>query len=521
MPSIGSTTQVTVPAAALPPRSSPTTGSPGRSCASRSRTSASSAVSADVTTSVGVLFVDTPGRPARPRRRRPPRRSHGRGSVRRCATASTTTRSATARSARGSAGSAVAGAPSLGTAGRRRLVALRSPRHPTTRRSPTATPATIGARSGGGPRRPGPLRSDRPAQRGTQDGRDADEPRHAPLQWPSARPGTAATGVRPRAPRAATGRASNEHIGGRRSAPGTDERTVARGPRWQPQTPQPAPTRPSTRRRVPHPAAPAVPRPRRRQTGSRRPPVAERPRRRRRPAAKAAPRRRPRRRPRSGPAGAADVDEPTELDGADLELDGAPDVARPRGTCDVLDPALDTELDTELEGVPEAEADSADDDEDDDDRRRGGRRRGREVEAGPVGAHRALPRPLVDPAEVGRLRLGRGGVRGAAAGPQGRRAHRVGRLRPGLPQADRQGRAAQRRGGGRARQADRGRPLRGRAAAPGDGVAARRSPRSCAATCAGSSATASARRTTCSRPTCGSSSRWPSATPAAAWRSWT
>ena len=50
---------------------------------------------------------------------------------------------------------------------------------------------------------------------------------------------------------------------------------------------------------------------------------------------------------------------------------------------------------------------------------------------------------------------------------------------------------------------------------------ARRSPRSCAATCAGSSATASAPRTTCSRPTCGSWCRWPSATPAAAWRSWT
>ena len=45
--------------------------------------------------------------------------------------------------------------------------------------------------------------------------------------------------------------------------------------------------------------------------------------------------------------------------------------------------------------------------------------------------------------------------------------------------------------------------------------------RSCAATCAGSSATASAPRTTCWRRTCGWSSRWPSATPAAAWRSWT
>ena len=62
MPSIGSTTQVTAPSTAVPPPSSPTTGSPGRSCASRSRTSVSSAVSEAVTTSVGVLFVDTPAR---------------------------------------------------------------------------------------------------------------------------------------------------------------------------------------------------------------------------------------------------------------------------------------------------------------------------------------------------------------------------------------------------------------------------------------------------------------------------
>ena len=51
----------------------------------------------------------------------------------------------------------------------------------------------------------------------------------------------------------------------------------------------------------------------------------------------------------------------------------------------------------------------------------------------------------------------------------------------------------------------------------------RRRARSCrprsAATCCGSAATASARRTTCSKPTCGWSCRWPSATPAAAWRS--
>ena len=219
---------------------------------------------------------------------------------------------------------------------------------------------------------------------------------------------------------------------------------------------------------------------------------------------------------KSGAAGAAPgSDEPTELDGADLELDGAPDVTDLEDG-DVIDPALDTELETEL-AVPEVETadDAADDDEDeaDDDEA--------EVDAGPVVRTGLSRAPSSTPAEVRRLRLGRGGVRGAAAGPQGRRAHRVGRLGPGLPQADRQGRAAQRRGGGRARQADRGRPLRGRAAAPGDGGRREGCRRSCAATCAGSSATASAPRTTCSRRTCGSSSRWPSATPAAAWRSWT
>ena len=41
-----------------------------------------------------------------------------------------------------------------------------------------------------------------------------------------------------------------------------------------------------------------------------------------------------------------------------------------------------------------------------------------------------------------------------------RRADRIGRLGPRLPQAGRQGRAAQRRGGGRAREADRGGALR-------------------------------------------------------------
>ena len=120
-----------------------------------------------------------------------------------------------------------------------------------------------------------------------------------------------------------------------------------------------------------------------------------------------------------------------------------------------------------------------------------------------------------------RLRVGRRGVRGAQAGPPRRRADRVRRLGPGLPQADRQGPAAERRAGGRARQADRGRALRRRAAARlrrGRGEAR---PRRSSATCAGSAGTASGPRTTCSRPTCGWWCRWPSATPGAAWRSWT
>jgi RNA polymerase primary sigma factor len=66
-------------------------------------------------------------------------------------------------------------------------------------------------------------------------------------------------------------------------------------------------------------------------------------------------------------AGAADVDadEPADLEGADLELDGAPDVVDLEDG-DVLDPALDPELDTELEAGVEAEAEAeVSDDEDD------------------------------------------------------------------------------------------------------------------------------------------------------------
>ena len=51
--------------------------------------------------------------------------------------------------------------------------------------------------------------------------------------------------------------------------------------------------------------------------------------------------------------------------------------------------------------------------------------------------------------------------------------------------------------------------------------AGRSSRRRCGATCAGSPGTASGPRTTCSRRTCAWWCRWPSATPVAAWRSWT
>ena len=104
--------------------------------------------------------------------------------------------------------------------------------------------------------------------------------------------------------------------------------------------------------------------------------------------------------------------------------------------------------------------------------------------------------------------------RARAAGHGRRRDRRPGQ---GLPQADRQGAAPQRRDGGLARQADRGRPVRRREARRG----AARSPPSSSRSWSGSPRTAAAPRTTCSRPTSASSSRWPSATPAAACCSWT
>ena len=133
------------------------------------------------------------------------------------------------------------------------------------------------------------------------------------------------------------------------------------------------------------------------------------------------------------------------------------------------------------------------------------------------------------------LRAGRGGQAGGRAqgGPGlhalgGRRRRRAGAAgdggrcdrRPGqgLPEADRQGRPAERRAGGRARQADRGRPVRRRDAQRRR--RARSRPRS-STTTTGSPRTAGGPRTTCSRPTCGWWCRWPSATPAAACCSWT
>ena len=137
----------------------------------------------------------------------------------------------------------------------------------------------------------------------------------------------------------------------------------------------------------------------------------------------------------------------------------------------------------------------------------------------PVGERRR------DPSRAGRAARGRGGRvvhplrrRGGRAGPAGRHRRRHRRPGQGLPQADRQGRAAQRRAGGRARQADRGRPVRrGEARTP----ARSSTPKLQDASSSGSPRTAAGRRTTCSRPTCAWSSRWPSATPAAACCSWT
>ncbi len=86
--------------------------------------------------------------------------------------------------------------------------------------------------------------------------------------------------------------------------------------------------------------------------------------------------------PRSGAAevaGGLGADEPADLDGADLELEGAPDVVDLEDgdvVADVLDPALET-LDPEIEGVPEADGDAADDDEDEAEDEA-------EVETGPV-----------------------------------------------------------------------------------------------------------------------------------------
>ena len=73
--------------------------------------------------------------------------------------------------------------------------------------------------------------------------------------------------------------------------------------------------------------------------------------------------------------------------------------------------------------------------------------------------------------------------------------------------------AAQRRAGGRARQADRGRPVRRGEARH---AATRSTPKLQARARVDRRGRPAAPRTTCSRPTCASSSRWPSATPAAA-----
>ena len=95
---------------------------------------------------------------------------------------------------------------------------------------------------------------------------------------------------------------------------------------------------------------------------------------------------------KAAPAGAG-TDEPTEVDGAELELDGAPDVTDLEDG-DVIDPALDTELDTELAGAVEAEAVETDDDEDGDDA-------DDEVETGPVARGTIARAPSSTPQKSG------------------------------------------------------------------------------------------------------------------------
>ena len=196
------------------------------------------------------------------------------------------------------------------------------------------------------------------------------------------------------------------------------------------------------------------------------------------------------------------------------------DVKRPRSTSSKSSPSADLEVDVVDEPISTSRISSS--------RRSTARRRPhpaaavatpKPAEDGTAGDDDEIAEPTREGQGLRRLRLGRRGIRGAAAGPQGRRAHRFGGLGARLPQADRQGRAAQRRGGSRAGQAHRGRPLRhpadGRAGGQGREAARRAASRhDC-----GSAATATAPRTTCSRPTFAWSSRWPSATRAAAWPS--
>jgi RNA polymerase primary sigma factor len=61
--------------------------------------------------------------------------------------------------------------------------------------------------------------------------------------------------------------------------------------------------------------------------------------------------------------GGGGADEPADPEGADLELEAAPDVADLEEG-EVIDPALDTEIDVEVAAGTEAETDTADDDED-------------------------------------------------------------------------------------------------------------------------------------------------------------
>ena len=218
----------------------------------------------------------------------------------------------------------------------------------------------------------------------------------------------------------------------------------------------------------------------------------------------------------AAPAKKAGADEPVDLD-ADAELEAAPEDG------DLEEPELSADLGADLEGDL---IDVAADDEAGRRGRRGGRRRATmtttrtTTEVANTGANRRTPRErsgtpqkagdfVWDEEESEALRQARKDAELTASADSVRAyLKQIGKV--ALLNAEEEVELAKRIEAAST-------PPSGCAEFDRAGREAAR--RSCAATCAGSSATASAPRTTCWRPTCGWSCRWPSATPAAAWRS--